>query len=58
VAKALPQGPGSLRQPANLRRAELLAAVNTELTAFYQGRAGVAEATTKAVQAGNAILSL
>jgi multiple sugar transport system substrate-binding protein len=57
IVKAYPQGAGSLRLPANNRRTELLKAVNDELANFWKGQASVADATAKAVQAGNAVLS-
>lgn len=55
--KAFPQGAGSLRLPANFRYTELINAVNTELTAFFKGQTSVADATAKAVQAANTVLS-
>jgi len=57
IVKAFPQGAGSLRLPANFRRTALLKAVNDELAVYWKGQTSVADATTKAVQAGNAILS-
>jgi ABC-type glycerol-3-phosphate transport system substrate-binding protein len=57
MLKAHPQGPAPLRQPANYRRTELLKVVGEQLEPFWRGRASVAEATSKAVQAGNAVLS-
>ena len=55
--KAFPQGAGSLRLPANFKRTDLLKAVNDNLATFWKGQASVTEATSKAVQAANAILS-
>jgi multiple sugar transport system substrate-binding protein len=57
IVKAFPQGAGSLRLPANFRRTALLKAVNDELAVYWKGQTSVGDATTKAVQAGNAILS-
>jgi multiple sugar transport system substrate-binding protein len=57
IVKAYPQGTGSLRQPANFQRTDLLKAVNDELAAYWKGEASLADATSKAVQAGNTVLS-
>ena len=55
--KAFPQGPADCRQPANFKRTDLLKAVGDQLEPFWRGQASVAESTTKAAQAGNAVLS-
>jgi hypothetical protein len=55
--KAFPKGPADCRQPANFKRTELLKAVGDQLEPFWRGQASVTEATTRAVQAGNAVLS-
>ena len=57
TVKAYPQGAGSLRLPANYKRTDWLKAVNDELANFWKSNASVADATTKAVAAGNAVLS-
>jgi ABC-type glycerol-3-phosphate transport system substrate-binding protein len=57
ILKAYPQGAGSLRLPANHRYTELIKVVNDELTPYFKGEAGLAEATSKAVQTGNAVLA-
>ena len=57
IIKAYPQGAGSLRLPANRQRTELLKIVKEELDAFYKGNASVTEATSKAVQRANTLLS-
>jgi hypothetical protein len=58
IVKAYPQGAGSLRQPANFRRTDLLKAVNEELAAYWKGQVSVQDATSKAVQAGNTVLAM
>jgi ABC-type glycerol-3-phosphate transport system substrate-binding protein len=55
--RAYPQGAGSLRTAANFRYTELVSTVNAELTHYFQGRAGLVDATTRATQAGTTILS-
>jgi multiple sugar transport system substrate-binding protein len=55
--KAFPQGAGSLRLASNYMYSQMVTAVNTEMAAFYRGQASVQDATTKATQAANAILS-
>ncbi|MBI3972881.1 MAG: sugar ABC transporter substrate-binding protein [Chloroflexi bacterium] len=57
IIKAYPQGAGSLRLPANYRYTELVKTVNEELKRYFKGEVSVTDATSKAVQAGNAILS-
>jgi hypothetical protein len=57
IVKAFPQGAGSLRLAANHRYPEVVKAVNEQLTPFFAGATGLVEATAKAVQAGNVILS-
>jgi ABC-type glycerol-3-phosphate transport system substrate-binding protein len=57
IIKAYPNGAGSLRLPANNRYTDLVKVVNDELTPYFRGTAGLADATSKAVQAGNAVLS-
>jgi ABC-type glycerol-3-phosphate transport system substrate-binding protein len=51
--RAFPQGAGSLRLPANFRYAQVVNAVNAELTPYFQGQASLQDATSKAVQAAN-----
>ena len=58
IVKAYPQGAGSLRQPANFRRTDLLKAVNDELAAYWKGQSSIQDATSKAVQAGNTVLAM
>jgi multiple sugar transport system substrate-binding protein len=58
IVKAYPQGPGSLRYSANFHYADLTKAINDELTPYFKQQASLADATTKAVQSGNAILSM
>jgi len=57
IIKAYPQGAGSLRLPANNRYTDLTKVVNDELTKYFRGEAGIGDATTKAVQAGNVALT-
>jgi multiple sugar transport system substrate-binding protein len=57
IIKAYPQGAGSVRLPANYRRTELLKVAGDELAEFYRGNVSVTEATSKAVQQANAVLS-
>ncbi|MGI8423699.1 MAG: ABC transporter substrate-binding protein [Chloroflexota bacterium] len=57
IVKAFPQGAGSLRYSANFRYAPLTTAVNKELEAYFRNQTGLADATSKAVQAGNAELN-
>ena len=57
IVRAFPQGAGSLRYSANFHYADLTTAVNKELEAYFRNQTGLADATSKAVQAGNAILN-
>jgi multiple sugar transport system substrate-binding protein len=57
IVKAFPQGAGAMRLPANNQRPELIRVVNEELAELYRGTAGVAEATTRAVQRAASVLS-
>jgi multiple sugar transport system substrate-binding protein len=57
IIKAYPQGAGSVRLPANYRRTELLKVAGDALAEFYRGNVSVTEATSKAVQQANAVLS-
>ena len=57
IVKAFPQGAGSLRLAANYRYTAMLTAVATELDKFFKGETSLADATTKAAQAGTVELS-
>jgi ABC-type glycerol-3-phosphate transport system substrate-binding protein len=57
IIKAFPQGAGSLRLAANFRYTELVRTVNENLTPAFKGEISLVEATSKAVQAGNTVLS-
>lgn len=57
ILKAYPQGAGSLRLPTNYRYTDLLTAINAEMTKYFKGQTGLAEATSASVQAGNVIMS-
>ena len=57
IIKSFPQGAGSVRLPANHRRTELLKVTGDALTDYYKGTTSVAEATSKAVQQANVLLS-
>jgi ABC-type glycerol-3-phosphate transport system substrate-binding protein len=57
IVKAFPQGAGSLRLASNFRYAPMVTAVNAELTPYFQGQVSVQDATSRAVQAGNAELN-
>jgi ABC-type glycerol-3-phosphate transport system substrate-binding protein len=57
LLKAYPQGPDTMRLPANHRRAELNAIVAEELTPYFQGAAGLNEATGRTVQRVNTLLA-
>ena len=57
IIKSFPQGAGSVRLPANYRRTELLKVTGDALAEFYRGTTGVTEATAKAVQQANVVLS-
>ena len=54
--KAFPQGAGSLRMAGNNRYADTTKAVNDELTKYFKNEASLADATSQAVAAGNAVL--
>jgi hypothetical protein len=54
--KAFPQGAGGLRLAANHRYADATKAVNDELTKYFKNEVGLADGTSQAVAAGNAIL--
>ena len=57
IIKAYPQGAGSLRLPANHRRTELVQVVNEELGQYFRGNTSLTEATARAVQRANVVLS-
>ncbi len=57
MTMVFPQGPASLRLPANHRYTELVQVVNEELQRYFRGEAGLDEATTRAVQQANAVLA-
>ncbi len=57
IIRAYPQGAGSMRLPANHRRNDLIKVVNEEIGELYRGNASVTEATSRAVQRANAVLS-
>ncbi len=56
IIKAFPQGAGSLRLPANYKLGQVNTAVNEALKTYFDNKASLADATSKAVQAGNEIL--
>jgi multiple sugar transport system substrate-binding protein len=58
MVKVYPQGAGSITWPANNRGLEFVKAIDDNLTPYFRGQASLAEATTKATQAANAVLSL
>jgi ABC-type glycerol-3-phosphate transport system substrate-binding protein len=58
MVKVYPQGAGSIRWPANNHRVDLVKAIDENLARFFKGQVSVNEATTKAVQDANAVLSL
>jgi ABC-type glycerol-3-phosphate transport system substrate-binding protein len=57
IVKAYPQGAGSIRWPANNRRVDFLKAIDDNVNAYFKGETSLADATSKAAQAANAILS-
>jgi ABC-type glycerol-3-phosphate transport system substrate-binding protein len=57
MVTTFPQGPASLRLPANHRRTELVQVVNEELRRYLRGEVGLNEATARAVQQANVILA-
>ena len=58
MVKVYPQGAGPIVWPANNRCTELNKAIDDNLTRYWRGQASLAEATTKATQDANAVLSL
>ena len=58
MVKVYPQGAGSITWPANNRRLEFVKAIDENLSRYFRGQASLAEATTKATQEANAVLSL
>ena len=58
MVKVYPQGAGSIRWPANNRRVDMVKAIDENLGRYWRGQASLVEATTKAVQDANAVLSL
>ena len=57
IIKTFPQGPGSLRTAANFRYTAMLKEVNDVVNAYMKGQMSVADAMSRAVQAGNVVLS-
>lgn len=57
IIKAYSQGAGSLRLPANHRRTELVQVVNEELGQYFRGNTSLTEATARAAQRANVVLS-
>jgi ABC-type glycerol-3-phosphate transport system substrate-binding protein len=57
IIKAYPQGAGSIRWPANNRRVDVLKAGDDELAKYFRGETSLADATSKATAAVNAVLS-
>jgi ABC-type glycerol-3-phosphate transport system substrate-binding protein len=57
IIKAFPQGAGSLRTAANYKYTAMLKEVNDVINAFMKGQMSVADAMSKATQAGNVVLS-
>ena len=57
MQKVHPRGPGSIRWPANNRRVDLIKALDENLTPYFKGQTSLNDATSKAVAAGNAVLS-
>jgi multiple sugar transport system substrate-binding protein len=57
LLKAYPQGPDTMRRPANHRRADFNAIVTEELRPYLEGKAGLNEATARTVQRANALLA-
>jgi hypothetical protein len=56
MVKAFPQGPGSIRWPANNRRLDFVKAIDDNLTPYFKGQLSLTDATTKATQAANTVL--
>ncbi|MBU6287160.1 MAG: hypothetical protein ACKO2D_08645 [Chloroflexota bacterium] len=56
VIKAYPQGAGSLRLPANFKSGQINKAVNDELTPYFQNKASLKDAVSKAVQQATELL--
>ena len=57
LLKAYPQGPDTMRRPANHRRADFNAIVTEEMRPYLEGKAGLNEATASTVQRANALLA-
>jgi ABC-type glycerol-3-phosphate transport system substrate-binding protein len=57
IIKAYPQGAGSIRWPANNRRVDFLKALDDNLVPYFKGQISLNDATSKAVQDANAILT-
>jgi hypothetical protein len=55
--KAYPQGPDTMRRPANHRRPELNKVIAEELTPYFQGQAGINEATSRLAERANTVLA-
>ena len=56
IIKAFPQGAGTLRLPANYKLGQVNTAVNTELKNYFDNKSSLADAVSKALQAGNELL--
>jgi ABC-type glycerol-3-phosphate transport system substrate-binding protein len=57
MQKAYPNGPDTMRRPANHRRPDLNQIVKDELTPYFQGSTGINDATTRLVQRANTLLA-
>ena len=57
MVKVFPNGAGSIHWPANNHRVDLVKAIDNALSGYFHGQVGLNEATTKAVQDANAVLS-
>jgi hypothetical protein len=58
MVKVFPQGAGSIRWPANNHRVDLVKAIDDALGKYFHGQTSLNEATSKAVEDANAVLSL
>ena len=58
MVKVFPNGAGSIRWPANNHRVDLVKAMDDNLSKYFRGQVSLNEATSKAVQDANAVLSL
>ena len=56
IIKAFPQGAGTLRLPANYKLGQVNTAVNAEFKNYFDNKSSLADAVSKALQAGNELL--